>query len=334
MKSSSLLRLSARRSAWARPWAGALSLLLVSAAAAQGSDFPTKPIQLLVGYGAGGSTDVCMRALATHASTLLGQQFVVVNRPGAGSSLSIAYLKSQPADGYTIAALATGAVLNQFLNRRIGYDVTTDLEPIALVAQYQAAMVVRADSPWKTAADIVNAAKSGAVSVSYSTAGTGTPQHLIMSRLGQTSQIPEARWTHVAYKSGPEAITALMRGDVNVLSQTAEWAPHVRDGRLRLVSVYTDTRMDGFESTPTLRESGYDLVAPSLLGVVAPKGVPADIVRKLESALREASETPAYKTCAQQFALKTDFRPAAAFKDYIADTVKTWGPIASTFVTE
>jgi tripartite-type tricarboxylate transporter receptor subunit TctC len=304
---------------------------LAPTAQAQGDNFPERPIQLVVGYGAGGSTDSCFRALAHHAGSVLGQPMVVVNKPGAGSSLSINWLTTQPADGYTIAALATGAVLNQFLNPKSGYDVVNDLEPIALVALYQAGLLVKADSPWRSVADVVEAARSGKEKVSYATAGVGTPQHLTMSRLGQ---LTGAEWDHVPHKSGTEAVTSVIRGDVSVLSQTAEWAPFVRDGRLRLLAVYTDSRMDGFADSPTLREAGYDLVAPSMLGVVGPKGVPPARIARLEAALREAAAAPAFINCSDQFALKRDFRASADFGRYIAETVRDWSPVAKAFANK
>lgn len=308
-----------------------LAAFALPAAAQSDTKFPERPIQLVVGYGAGGSTDVCFRALAMQVGNKLGQQVVVANRPGAGSSLSIQWLKAQPADGYTIGALATGAVLNQFLNRKAGYDVATDLTPVSLVALYQAGLLVRADSPWKTIKDVVAAAQSKADGVTYATAGPGTPQHLTITRLGQ---LTKSNWVHVPHKSGVEATSAVIRGDVDVLSQTAEWAPFVRDGRLRLLAVYTPERMAEFNQAPTLREAGFDLIAPSMLGVVAPKGVPPAIVAKLEAAFRDASASSEFRNCAEKFALKTDYRNAADFGRYIGDTIRNWASVAREFATD
>ncbi len=309
---------------------GLVGLPAQPAAAQDAGRFPDRPIQLVVGYGAGGSTDVCFRALAMAVGQTLGQQVVVANRPGAGSSLSIQWLKSQPADGYTIAALATGAVLNQFLNEKTGYDVVADLTPVSLVALYQAGLLVRADSPWKTVADVVAAAKAKADGVSYATAGLGTPQHLTISRLGQ---LTKSNWVHVPHKSGVEATMAVIRGDVDVLSQTAEWAPFVRDGRLRLLAVYTPERMAEFDQAPTLRQAGYDLTAPSMLGVVAPKGVPPAIVARLDAAFREASASNEFRNCAEKFALKTDYRSSTDFGGYIGETIRDWSSVARSFAT-
>src|SRR5690606_7842341 len=195
-------------------------------------------------------------ALALTASKELGQCSVVENRPGAGLSLSIGYIARQKPDGYNVAGLSIGAVLNQFLLLSIDYDLMKDLTPIAMVAQYQVGLLVRADSPLKSLDDIIKKAKEDPGSIAFSTAGVGTPQHLTMVKLGEEVG---AEWTHAPYKSGIEASTALVRGDVEVMAQTAEWVPFVRDGRLRLLNVFTESRMEGFEDAPTLVEAGYDL---------------------------------------------------------------------------
>jgi tripartite-type tricarboxylate transporter receptor subunit TctC len=288
------------------------------------SDYPNRPIQLVVGYGAGGGTDMCFRALAVTAGKKLGQSIVVENKPGAGSSLSIGYIARQKPDGYSVAALSTGAVLNQFLVPTIDYDVMKDLTPIAMVAQYQVGLLVKADSPMKSLNDIIKAAKEKSNSISFSTAGVGTPQHLTMVKLGD--QVG-AHWTHVPYKSGVEASMALMRGDVNVMAQTAEWVPFVRDGRLRLLNVFTEKRMDGFESAPTLVEEGHNLVAPSILGLVGPKGMDPAVVAKIDDAFKAAIDTEEFRKCADQFGLKTDYKGAADFTKYVQNTIDQWAPV-------
>lgn len=301
------------------------------APAPSSSKYPDRPIQLAIGYGAGGSTDVCFRALAHQVSTDLGQQVVVQNRPGAGSSLSISWLKAQPADGYSIAAFSTAAVLNQFLNSRIGYDVLRDLTPVALVARYQAGLLVRPDSPWKSLDDVIAAARASSRGVTFATAGVGTPQHLTISQLGQQTK---SNWVHVPFKSGVEATTAVVSGEVDVLSQTAEWAPYVRDGRLRLLAVYTETRMKEFTGAPTLKEAGYDIVAPSMFGVVGPKGMPEPIVQRLDKAFRDGAASQPFVQCADQFALKIDVRDAKGFRQVMEGTVADWAETTKGFATE
>lgn len=296
----------------------------IASAPAVAQEFPNRPIQLVVGYGAGGGTDMCFRALALTASKELGESIVVENRPGAGSSLSIGYIARQKPDGYNVAALSTGAVLNQFLVPSIDYDVMKDLTPIAMVAQYQVGLLVRADSPMKSLDDVIAKAKEGSGAIAFSTAGVGTPQHLTMVKLGEEVGV---EWTHAPYKSGIETTTALVRGDVEVMAQTAEWVPFVRDGRLRLLNVFTESRMAGFEDAPTLVEAGYDLVAPSILGLVGPKGMDPAVVAKIDGAFKKAIDTDEFRRCADQFGLKTDYKDAAAFTQHIQQTIDKWAPV-------
>lgn len=302
---------------------------LVSTAAASGN-YPSGPITLVLGYGAGGGTDVCNRALAKDVGQQLGQPVVVDNKPGAGSSLSVNYTIRQKPDGYTLASLSTGGLLNQVLSPGIKYDVTKDISPIAMVAQYQVGLLVRADSPYKTLQQLIAAARAAKQPMSYSTAGIGTPQHLTSQRLAQNIGV---EWTHAPYKSGQEAVTALMRGDVDFMAQTAEWVPQVRDGRLRLLAVYTNERMKGFDA-PTLKELGYDLVAPSILGVYGPAKMHPDTVKKLQDAFAKATLTPEFANCSEMFGLKPDYKDAATFRAYLKDTLQSWTPLLKQFASE
>lgn len=301
----------------------------VLAGPAMAADYPQKPISLTVGYGAGGGTDVCNRALALDVGKRLGQSVVVENRPGAGSSLSVGYIIRQQPDGYNIASLSTGGVLNQVLTPSTKYDVTTDLTPIAMVAEYQVGLLVRADSPYQSLQDLIKASQEKG-EMSYSTAGIGTPQHLTSERLAQQVK---TKWTHVPYKSGPEAITALIRGDVDFMAQTAEWVPYVRDGRLRLLAVYTGERMKGFDA-PTLKELGYDLVAPSILGVVGPQKMDPAIVKTLQDAFEHASQTPEFAQCSDNFGLKVNFMSAQEFGAHLKNTLTTWRPLLEQYAAK
>jgi tripartite-type tricarboxylate transporter receptor subunit TctC len=308
----------------------AFAALFISASGTWAADdYPTHPITLVVGYGAGGGTDVCNRALALNVGKKLGQSVIVDNKPGAGSAISIAYTARQKPDGYTIASLSTGAVLNQVLNPQSSYDVVDGLTAIAMVAQYQVGVLVRPDSSYKTLDDIIKASGTGGKSLSYSTAGVGTPQHLTSVRLAEKVK---ADWLHIPYKGGQEATTALMRGDVDFMAQTAEWAPYVRDGRLRLVAVYTEGRMKGFENAPTLKELGYDLVAPSILGIAGPPKMPAARVKALQDAFESAMQAKEFQDCADNFGLKPDYKNAATFNAFLKDTLVEWTPLLKQYV--
>ena len=250
--------------------------------------YPTRPINFIIGYPAGGSTDICARPLVTAASKILGQPIVVVNKPGGGSAVGAASLKNEKPDGYTIGILASGAVLSQHM-RKVPYDSATDFTPIIQYAVYVYGLVVQSDGPWKTFKEFIDYAKANPGKVRYSTAGPGTPQHLVMERLALKEKI---KWTHIPFDGGTPAISALLGGHVEASSQTTEWKKHVETGRLRLLAVYGEKRMMDFPTVPTLLELGYDITAPSLICVVGPKGLSPHVVEALHKAFKEAMEDP------------------------------------------
>ncbi len=258
--------------------------------------YPTKPISFVIGYPAGGTTDLCARPLVVAAGKILGQPIVVLNKPGGGSAVAVASIKLEKPDGYTIGILPSGAVLSQHM-RNVPYDSATDFTPIMQYAVYLYGLVVKADAPWKTFKDFMDYAKANPGKIRYSTAGAGTPQHLVMERLALKEKI---KWTHIPFQGGGPAITALLGGHVEASSQTTEWKPHVEGGRLKLLVVYGETRMQDFPNVPTLLESGYDIIAPSLISIIGPKGLSRQVVDTLHGAFKKAMEDPDFIKVSRQ----------------------------------
>jgi tripartite-type tricarboxylate transporter receptor subunit TctC len=258
--------------------------------------YPDKPINFIIGYPAGGSTDVCARPLVAAASKILGQPVVVVNKPGGASAVAMASLKNEKPDGYTIGILPSGAVLSQHM-RKVPYDSAKDFTPILQYAVYLYGLVVQTNSPWKTFQEFIEFAKANPGKIRYSTAGPGTPQHLVMERLALKEKI---KWTHIPFEGGPSAIANLLGGHVEASSQTTEWKKHVEAGTLRLLAVYGEKRMSSFPNAPTLLELGYDITAPSLICVVGPKGLSPQIVETLHNAFKKAMEDPDFIKIGQQ----------------------------------
>ena len=250
--------------------------------------YPTKPINFIIGYPAGGTTDVCARPLVAAASKILGQPVIVVNKPGGASVVAVATLKNEKPDGYTIGILPSGAVLSQHM-RKVPYDSAKDFTPIVQYAVYLYGLVVKPDSPWKTFQEFIDYAKANPGKIRYSTAGPGTPQHLVMERLAMKEKI---KWTHIPFEGGGPAIANLLGGHVEASSQTTEWKKNVEAGTLRLLAVYGEKRMIDFPNVPTLLELGYNIIAPSLICVVGPKGLSPQIVEILHGAFKKAMEDP------------------------------------------
>ncbi len=273
-----------------------LSMTVFPDAAPAQEKYPSKSINFFIGYPAGGTTDVCARPLTTAASKILGQPVVVVNKPGAGSAVAVAMLRTEKPDGYTIGILPSGAVLSQHM-RKVPYDSAKDFTPIMQYAVYLYGFAVRADAPWKTFKEMMDFAKANPGKIRYGTAGAGTPQHLVMEQLALKEHI---KWTHVPFDGGGPAVAALLGGHLEAVSQTTEWKKHVESGRLRLLAVYGEKRMKEFPNVPTLLELGYGITAPSLICIVGPKGLSPQIVETLHAAFKKAMEDPDFIKMGEQ----------------------------------
>lgn len=284
--------------------AGVCCLLLLGTPNWAAENFPTKAITLEVGYGAGGSTDLPARTLAEAAGKILGQPVVVINKPGGGSSVMLSELKNAKPDGYTLGVLSSGGILSAHM-RKVPYHPVNDFECILQYSVYQYGLVVRADSPWKTLNDFIAYAQANPGKIKYSTAGAGTPQHLVMVQLGEAAK---AKWTHIPFGSGNEAITALMGGHVDCSAQTTEWKAQVDAGRLRLLAILMPNRMAAYPKVPTLMEMGYNIAAPSIIALVAPKGLPKDRLKILQDAFHKGMQDPGFKKSLDQFDLPLVYR--------------------------
>lgn len=282
----------------------AIGMQLIPGFVSAEEKYPTKPINFLIGFPAGGTTDVCARPLVAAASKILGQPIVVVNKPGGASAVAVATLKMEKPDGYTIGIMGSGALLSQHM-RKVPYDTAKDFTPVMQYAVYLYGLVVRPDSPWNTFKEFIGYAKANPGKIRYSTAGPGSPQHLVMERLALKEKI---KWTHIPFEGGAPAVSALLGGHVEACSQTTEWKKQVEAGRLRLLAVYGEKRMIDFPDVPTLLELGYEIVAPSLICIAGPKGLLPQIVETLHGAFKKAMEDPDFIRVSRQLDQPTIYR--------------------------
>ena len=311
-------------------WAAIFSLFcfgtLVPGAVFAQEKYPTKPINFLIGFPPGGATDVGARPLIAAASKILGQPIVVVNKPGGASSVAVATLKMEKPDGYTIGIMGSGALLSQHM-RKVPYDTAKDFTPIMQYAVYLYGLVVRPDSPWNTFKEFVDYAKANPGKIRYSTAGPGSPQHLVMERLALKEKI---KWTHIPFEGGNPAVSALLGGHVEACSNTTEWKQHVEAGRLRLLAVYGEKRMIDFPNVPTLLELGYEIVAPSLICIAGPKGLPPQVVETLDGAFKKAMEDPDFIKVSRQLDQPSIYRgPQESAKHVVKMNEEVGGLIRS-----
>lgn len=273
--------------------AAALFLLVVSATHSLAQEaYPSRPIRLMVGFGAGGPTDITFRKLAELAGKELGQSIVVVNKPGAGATLAPSSMaKLEKPDGYTIAA-ATAGLLRFPHMQKVDWDPLQDFTWIAGLGGYTFVLAVRSDSPIRSVADLVAQAKADPGKVSVGTAGAGTTMHLLTEAFGGMAGAP---LTHVGFKSSSENAMALLGGQTTAtVDAIGSLLPHVQAGKLRVLMSFDDKPAQWMPDVPTARSLGYDLAYPAPYGIVGPKGMPAPVVAKLNAAFKAAIDHPEY----------------------------------------
>jgi tripartite-type tricarboxylate transporter receptor subunit TctC len=265
-----------------------------------GADFPNKPVNVLIGYAAGGSTDLTTRALAAEAAKILKQPVICNNQVGASGTLVLGRVKGEKADGYTIYNAPTANFCRIPHLQPVPYDPLKDFTFIMQYGLYQYGIVVRADAPWKTLEELLDYAKKNPNKIKYATSGLGSGQHLVMEYLAKKMNI---KWDHVPFAGGTQAVAALLGGHVQVLSQTPEWKEHVLAGKLRLLVVCTDQRMKAFPEVQTLIEKGIKFSVHSALALMGPAGMPPEAVTKLQNAFAEAMKSKVFLDAMDKFDL-------------------------------
>lgn len=274
---------------------GGLSLALAAPALAQGAaGYPDRPIKITVGFAPGGSTDTVTRMMAPKLGALLGQPVVVDNRPGGSGNVATSTTVRAAPDGYnllmgTISALA----INPSMFTDLGFDPTTDLTPIGMAVDIQSVLVVPADRPWHSVADLIAAAKAKPDTLSYSSSGIGGAGHLSGALLDHLAGI---RTVHVAYRGGGPAMTDLVSGKIDYSFASAPNAlPMIEVGRLRALAVPTEQRLPEMPQVPTVAETLPGFSVANWYALVGPKNMPAPIVQKISAALRAVLQDPEVK---------------------------------------
>jgi tripartite-type tricarboxylate transporter receptor subunit TctC len=252
--------------------------------------YPNRPITLVVPFGAGGTSDAAGRFIAKCAEKELGQPIVVENKSGGGGSIGVSYvLKSKP-DGYTLGLAQTSGLVIHPHMKKLPYNPLTDLTDITVIVNMLLGLGVRLDSPWKTFDDVIAYARNNPGRFTYSCAGIGTAQHICMEQIAIKEGI---KWTAVPFKSGAEATVAFLGGHTDgVVQTTMDMLPHEK--RFRFVLSVGDKRWPDFPNVPNTLDKGYNFYAMSYTSIIAPRGVPEPIMKKLEGVFEKAKKNPSF----------------------------------------
>lgn len=303
----------------------AISLL---GGAVQAQPFPSKPITILVGYGAGGTTDGIARLYASKLQDLLKTPVIVDNKPGASELLAVRAVMAAPPDGYTLY-LGTGSALAQgpAIRKDLNYDPLTKFSPVAMVAVGEAIVTVRQEVPAKSLGELFKYAKANPGKLSYGSGGVGSGNHLLSEYmlLATGSSI-----THIPYKSDMESTRDLIGGNVDmVMTGPLTLLPFVREGKIKAVAVTGPHRMKALPDVPTVSESGIselkDMGSYTFFGLVGPAGLPPAITQQLNEAMNKAAAMPdVVATMREKFSLEPSSLTAAALHDHMVKEMTRW----------
>jgi tripartite-type tricarboxylate transporter receptor subunit TctC len=273
---------------------GALALVLLAAAAsalAQAASYPSRPIKLVVPYSAGGIADLLARIVADKLTVRYGQPVVIDNRPGAGGHLGGELVAKAPADGYTLVLATIAHNGAAALYRNLRYDPAVDLQPVILVAESPSVLLVNRDVAAKDVRELLALARAKPGELTYGTAGNGSAMHMAGELFKYMTQID---YVHVPYKGAAPAMTDLLAGRVTMLFESVGTAhQYLKTGKVRALAVTSTTRNPSLPDVPTLAESGVPGYASvPWYTISVPRGVPPDIVAKLNADINAALKSP------------------------------------------
>jgi tripartite-type tricarboxylate transporter receptor subunit TctC len=304
-----------------------LSAPLIGGMPALAADpFPSKPVQLLVPYPAGGAVDILARTLGQQLSERWGKPVVVENRPGAGGTIASQALVKSPPDGHTLIIVASGHAINPFLYPNLPYDTFRDFTPIIFIGSSPNILLVRADSSIKTLPELLALARQKPGTLSYGMAGNGTSQHLAGELLKYLAKV---EITAVAYKGGAPALTDLIGGHIPLsINNAPEALAHIKAGTLRPLGVTTAKRSALLPEVPTIAEAGVPGFDTAVWwGLLAPAGLDPGIRAKLYKDCLAALNAPAVKERLQGLGATLAGGSPEEFAALIRADHDKWGPI-------
>jgi len=297
----------------------------VSVARAQ--SYPAAPVKVVVPFGAGGATDILARVFSDRLAQNLGQPFTVENRGGAAGQIAAAAVARSPADGATLMfTTAAPITIAPLMNDKVQYDPRKDFVPIAVVAVMPVWLVVNANSPLQSAADIVAKAKDNPGKLNYGTSGVGTELHLAAEALSRSAGI---QMQHVPFRGGGEVIAALLGNQLDFAAlSTASIAAALKQGSLRALAVSSPQRMSDFPDVPTFAEIGHP--GASMMpwwGLMAPTGTPQTIVARLTQELEAATKSEPVRERLKATFVQIDFAGPQEFARRLEAETALYGDI-------
>lgn len=307
----------------------ALCLALPAGWASAQTDFPNKPIKMVVGFSAGSISDTTARLVADHMKDELGQTVVIENVPGAGATIAATRVAKAPADGYTILFVAMGHAVAPALYSKLPYDTLKDFAGVATVANARVMLVTHPKSKFNNMNEFVAEAKSRPGSLTYGSSGNGTFLHLIAESMAQNTG---TNLMHVPFRSGAEAVNSVMAGNIDLAFCTVNTCiENVKSGKLRALGYIAPRRHSQAPDIPTFAEQGLKFDVGSYNYVIAPSATPKPILEKLHAAINKAVTSKAFDERLHRMGLEpVPSSSPQAVSDFVVSEVKLWGPLVKS----
>ena len=300
----------------------------IFAGAASAQNYPARPVRIVVPYPAGAGVDIVTRLFTPKLSELLGQQFIVDNRAGAAGNIGAELVSRATNDGYHLLMAPASIAISHSLRKNLPYDLKKDFDAVALIGSAPFVLVVHPSLPAKTTRDLIALAKASPGKLSYASSGSGSPSHLVAEMLKMQAGI---KVLHIPYKGTVPAITDVIAGNVSLtFANTLSGLPHVNAGRLRALAITSAKRSTAAPGLPTVAESGLPgFAGTTWFSVLAPKGTPRDIIKRLNTVFGEISQMQDTRDhLAKQGAEPLGGTPEQAANFIAAETVK-WAKVVA-----
>src|SRR5215210_88001 len=312
-----------------KSFAGLLAALAMFGTAlnpAQAQDYPGRPVKIMIAFPVGGLLDTVSRIVGEKMSGLLGQQFIIEARPGAGGTLATAAVAKADPDGYTLMMINDNHSLNPSVFKNIPYDSVKDFAPIGFVGSAPLTLVVNAAQvPAKTVKELVAQTQKDSGPLTYGSVGIGSVSHIAGELFAAASG---AKMQHIPYRGGAPALNDLVAGHLKTQFLSAVIGlQHIHSGVLRPLAVTAPTRLEVVPEVPTMAEAGYPVEAGYWFGLVAPAGTPEPILSKLEKALAEVLAMPDVKKRLTEMGALVTPLGQKPFGEYIVSEIKKWGDV-------
>jgi tripartite-type tricarboxylate transporter receptor subunit TctC len=306
--------------------AAGIGTFTVFGSARSQSDFPAKPIQIFIPYGAGGVADLTMRLLAQKLTEKTKQQVVIDNRPGAGGLLAAKEVLRAPADGYALGVIGNGQAIGMSLFKTRPYNVLTDFSFVSIMARFEMLLAVKVDSSLKTLQDVVAAARKDPGKLNFGAINPGSTQNLSAHLLKQVTGIDVAI---VPYKTTPDLVTALLRGDVDVgFDFYAGLQAVISDNQVRIIATSGEQRNPLLHDVPTAKESGFpDYIVTSWNGLASAAGMPAATLGTLNQLVNAALAEQTLQATASALGMDARGSTPEQMRDRMAADVKKWAAV-------